>query len=419
MAANDDSFKFEYGADFPEGLDILSMEIQKRKLGKNFSPIELITELNMAAEYKERTARRAGKGKRLEPNKFEGEQETESRKRAQADCQRLILPKGKDEIPDVFIRRLDAHRTAQEALIVPLTPPETNTDFIMRVVAVKGNEEPNTVILPKSPQEGEAEFKSRMEVAKATPALVFPRGKSETADHFKLRLSNQAKQKTSILPKAVDESDKHFKRRVETYAMFSIHPFDPSREDEDLFDRRMRHHKEVPQVPCEPGDMDLLKKFPSETVRLEREAAEAEKLKAALEKQAEKDRLEAEAAEKEAAEKEERMKAAKGNKRTDSLDDGPAPTREEQEERVKAAIAAQKKAAEEKVLADAAAAAKAMADLAMTEDTVDFNKIGFMPLKKLLMEKGVPKDAVFSAANKMALKEIAMKHNVKINFVES
>ena len=65
-----------------------------------------------------------GKGKRLEPNKFEGEQETESRKRAQADCQRLILPKGKDEIPDVFIRRLDAHRTAQEALIVPLTPPE-------------------------------------------------------------------------------------------------------------------------------------------------------------------------------------------------------------------------------------------------------------------------------------------------------
>ena len=28
--ANDDSFKFEYGADFPEGLDILSMEIQKR-----------------------------------------------------------------------------------------------------------------------------------------------------------------------------------------------------------------------------------------------------------------------------------------------------------------------------------------------------------------------------------------------------
>ena len=46
---------------------------------------------------------------------------------------------------------------------------------------------------------------------------------------------------------------------------------------------------------------------------------------------------------------------------------------------------------QEKVLADAAAAAKAMADLAMTEDTVDFNKIGFMPLKKLLMEKGVPK----------------------------
>lgn len=67
---------------------------------------------------------RRGKGKRLEPSKFEGEQETEGRKRAQADCNRLIVPKTKEEIPDVFLRRLDAHRTAKECLIVPLMPPE-------------------------------------------------------------------------------------------------------------------------------------------------------------------------------------------------------------------------------------------------------------------------------------------------------
>ena len=54
---------------------------------------------------------RSGKGKRLEPSKFEGEMETESRKGAQANCNRLILPKTKEEIPDIFLRRLDAHRS--------------------------------------------------------------------------------------------------------------------------------------------------------------------------------------------------------------------------------------------------------------------------------------------------------------------
>eukprot|EP00966_Prymnesium_polylepis_P009521 219784-Prymnesium_polylepis.1 len=154
--------------------------------------------------------------------------ETQSRKNAQADCFRLILPKTKEEIPDVFIRRCDAHRcerqrprcagnrlstsgrltraprccerggrgaerprapapaprrrTATEALIVPQTPPETNTDVIKRMVAIKANTEPNVIILPKSDQEGDAEFTSRLDVAKACPNLVFPRGKSETAD---------------------------------------------------------------------------------------------------------------------------------------------------------------------------------------------------------------------------------------------
>mgnify|MGYP006950438916 CR=1 FL=1 len=41
-----------------------------------------------------------------------------------------------------------------------------------------------------------------------------------------------------------------------------------------------------------------------------------------------------------------------------------------------------------------------------------------MPLKKLLMERGVPKEAVFSCANKVALREVAAKHNCKVVFTE-
>ena len=46
--------------------------------------------------------------------------------------------------------------------------------------------------------------------------------------------------------------------------------------------------------------------------------------------------------------------------------------------------------------------------------------IGFMPLKKLLMERGVPKDEVFSCANKFQLCEIAKKHadEMKIQWME-
>lgn len=49
---------------------------------------------------------------------------------------------------------------------------------------------------------------------------------------------------------------------------------------------------------------------------------------------------------------------------------------------------------------------------------ISFSTIGFMPLKKLLMERGVPKDAVFSCSNKVALKDVAAKHNCKIVFID-
>ena len=53
-------------------------------------------------------------------------------------------------------------------------------------------------------------------------------------------------------------------------------------------------------------------------------------------------------------------------------------------------------------------------------EQIAINKIGFMPLKKLLMERGVPKEEVFACANKFALVEIAKKHadELKIEWVE-
>jgi hypothetical protein len=260
---NEDSIKFEYGTDFPAELDVLSTAIQGRVLSHNFAPSELVAELNLAAEYKERTPRRAGKGKRLEPSKFEGEQETDQRKGAQAACLRLILPKAKDEIPDVFLRRCDAHRTATEALIVPLTPPETTTDFVKRVVAVKANGEANVIILARAEAEADGEFESRMQVAKECPALVFARGGSESAENFKLRMAQQAKSKRSIMPRAAGESEASFRKRAECQrvCVHTIHPFDKARESEAQYEVRLKAHREEPLLLIEPGDMAILKKF--------------------------------------------------------------------------------------------------------------------------------------------------------------
>jgi len=421
MAANEDSFKFEYGADFPAALDGLSQAILNRPLGHNFSPAELITQLNIAAEYKERTARRAGKGKRLEPSKFEGEMEVTQRKDAQAAALRLIVPKTKDEIPDVFLRRLDAHRTATEALIPPQTAPETNLDFIKRMVAVKANTEPNVIILPKSDQEGDAEFQSRLEVAKACPNMVFARGKSESADQFKLRMAQQAKSKQTIMPKAVDESDKGFKKRVETQFVcsFTIHPFDSKREkEEEYIEVRLKAHRELAMMSIEPGDMSILKKFAAEIKKeaayevdvgaIEKKLGDEKAAKEAAE-------AEAEAAKQAEKEREEAEKGAAAREAKMAEEDEKAKTKEEQDAKVAELMERRKaeaaKAREEEL-------ANMNRQKSFEEAEIDFASIGFMPLKKLLMERGVPKEAVFSCANKVALKEVALKHNVKLTFTE-
>ena len=53
-------------------------------------------------------------------------------------------------------------------------------------------------------------------------------------------------------------------------------------------------------------------------------------------------------------------------------------------------------------------------------EQISVKSIGFMPLKKLLMERGVPKETVFACANKFQLIEVGKKWGpeLKIQFTE-
>ena len=61
--------------------------------------------------------------------------------------------KTRAESADAFIRRLDAHRQAPDAIIPPLAPPETDLLFAKRMIATKGSETPNVILLPLSSRE--------------------------------------------------------------------------------------------------------------------------------------------------------------------------------------------------------------------------------------------------------------------------
>jgi hypothetical protein len=84
----------------------------------------------------------------------------------------------------------------------------------------------------------------------------------------------------------------------------------------------------------------------------------------------------------------------------------PAPTRRLQEQ--------------QKQQEEAAKAAEPPAP-SFSLEKIAINTIGFMPLKKLLMERGVPKEQVSACANKFALVEVAKKwgEELKIEWVEA
>ena len=67
---------------------------------------------------------------------------------------------------------------------------------------------------------------------------------------------------------------------------------------------------------------------------------------------------------------------------------------------------------------EAKAAAEKAANPTFEQESVSLSALGFMTLKKKLVERGVPQADVNKAANKFALKEIASKYDCKITFVD-
>mmetsp|Transcript_2740 Transcript_2740/g.7602 ORF Transcript_2740/g.7602 Transcript_2740/m.7602 type:complete len:428 (-) Transcript_2740:405-1688(-) len=408
-------FAYDYGEDFPESLSELGRTLLSgRPTNRSLGPFQQLKIIAVAAEYRAPTARRAGKGKMLPASDFEKEQEQESRKAAQKATQRLILPKVKSESSDAFIRRLDAHRQAPEAMIIPLTPPEDDLMFAKRMVAVKGNETPNAIILPKTPRESNQEFEERLECAKKTSCpLVFQRGAHESGAQFKTRITAQLKCRKPIIPRSADEPEKGFAERCKMQVSCDkvVHPFDPKREDEHAYFRRLHANREKTALVFEPGDEKAIvdaigveKKKGSDPYAL---APAAEETGAEIMAKAEAEQEKAKEKQRAAEVKEEERRKAEEKEKEDEKNEA---------ERVAQRIADMKaKAAEAQAAAELEANRKASFEM----ETINMSSIGFMPLKKLLMERGVPKEVVFGAPTKFALQEVAKKwgDELKVAFV--
>jgi len=412
----DDIFAYDYGTDFPEALTVISAAITGgRPLNRSLGPLQILKIIAAAGEYRAPTPRRPGKGKPLPRVDAEKDMENEARMSAQKACQRLIVPKVKSESADAFIRRLDAHRSAPEALISPLAAPETEILFVKRMVAVKATyETPNVLILPRHARETEAEFEERLALCKKTPCLVvFPRGDAENGVQFRTRMGHQARARRPILPKAAGEPEKGFAERCKLQLSCErvIHPFDPKREDVPGYFRRLSAHKERYGLSFEPGDKKALdaalglekKPLAAGIVDVSDPPESAAALMKKAEAEAEKRRVE-EAVKSKALEEKDRL--AKETEEAEKLD----------AERVEQRIADMKQKAKE---AQEAQEVQLMRKKSFDLEQININLIGFMPLKKLLMERGVPKELVFSAANKFALQEVAKKwaDELKIEWV--
>ena len=404
-------FAYDYGEDFPESLvDLGRLLLGGRPINQLMDPLQQIQVLATAAEFRAPAARGAGKGKLLPFSAFEKEMERELRKSAQTLTHRLVLPKRKVESSDAFIRRLDAHRQATEAIIIPLTAPEDEALFAKRMIAVKANETPNCIVLPKTARESVQEFECRMEMAKKSPSpLIFPRGTHESGAQFHTRLQAQLKSKRPIVPRSIDEPDKGFSERCRLQPKCEkvIHPFDPKREDEQLYLRRLMANSQKSALAFEPGDKraidDAIGTEHKQTARKVEPVTALGSSAADLMSAAEEETVKAKVARPEA-------EAAEAAKLAE------AQTEEEEAalaaERVAQRIAAMKLKAAEEV---ATACRKSFA-----LEQISIDAIGFMPLKKLLIERGVPKEEVFGAPTKFALQEVAKKWDevLKIEWTE-
>jgi len=241
---------YNYGDDTPAAWDVLARGALGRPISTRISPVLFLEELNEALLFappvKARLGQRPkpagpGKTKALAASSVERPEETERRRAAQNDCRRLILPRTADEASDVFLRRLDAHQNAPEALVAPLSKPEDTKSFLRRMVAVKKNEAAGLLVMPRAKAETAEQFEARMALCEACPATVFARGAHEDPTDFKARLDAQSKCRRPIMCRSDGEPASLFRRRcaVSRACLDVVHPYDAARESADDFTRRM------------------------------------------------------------------------------------------------------------------------------------------------------------------------------------
>jgi len=250
-----DGMPYEWGSDWPEVFDVLSMAKQNRTLSKLMSPLSVIEELNKLYIVARARPGKPG-GKPLPAPPHEKEQENEARKKAQKETLRAILPKGKKEGGDLFLRRLDAHKINPNALLVEQMGAESDIETVKRFIATKENENEGVLVFPKTEHENEAEFLSRLEVAKKIKALVFGKGENETGDDFKLRMTTVPKSKAPIMVRSYGEPEKSFKTRIELQKSFdgTVPPFLAKKESEKEYAVRLKLQKDSITEINEPGD---------------------------------------------------------------------------------------------------------------------------------------------------------------------
>ena len=232
---------YNYGDDTPAAWDVLARGALGRPISTRISPVLFLDELNEALLFappvKARLGQRPkpagpGKTKALAASSVERPEETERRRAAQNDCRRLILPRTADEASDVFLRRLDAHQNAPEALVAPLSKPEDTKSFLRRMVAVKKNEAAGLLVMPRAKAETAEQFEARMALCEACPATVFARGAHEDPTDFKARLDAQSKCRRPIMCRSDGEPASLFRRRcaVSRACLDVVHPYDAAAE---------------------------------------------------------------------------------------------------------------------------------------------------------------------------------------------
>jgi len=412
-----------------------SIMLGGRPTNHTLGPMQQHNILIAAAGYRAPTPRKAGKGKPLPPSDCEGEQETNERKKTQKLVQRLILPKVSYESPDQFIRRLDAHRNAPTALVAPMNEFEAKDEtlFAKRMMAIKetADEEfaENHLILPKGPKEKSGEFEQRINAAKKTATIILPMGVHESPGHWEARLKMAKKSKRIIMPKGEKEPDKGFNMRVEMQpaCMFVVHPYDPdtkrsfpdvggkmtepAAETEAQYYRRLQACKEKTALVFEPADLRAITNAIGEEhvhKELSAEAPPSAAPSAADIAAAEMAKHEEQnAAQRKAEEEEEARKKAEAEAKSEEEEQKIAMQERMEKMKIEQEEARKQREEEEK-------------NKGFDMEQINIKTIGFMPLKKLLQERGVPKEQIFGCSNKVALMEVAKKwgDELKIQWTE-